>query len=173
MSPVLLQGSSQRTLPKENEPRQAFFFNGSHPTLGVSVQVWTPGRQHNRSAPIGFDQLPERGAEFCIAILQQIVVFGQKSPLFQGDRPGLLFHPLLVRMPRDSRYTDPARLQVDEEQHVVGDWALPGQDFRREEVRRRHNIQVGANEIFPTDAVLPQGCGSSSMAPQNVAHGLV
>src|SRR5580704_9856516 len=48
MSPVLLQGSSQRTLPKENEPRQAFFFNRSHPTLGVSVQVWTPGRQHNQ-----------------------------------------------------------------------------------------------------------------------------
>src|SRR5580692_2878492 len=50
MSPVLLQGWSQRTLPKENEPRQAFFFNGSHPTLGVSVQVWTPGRQHHRLA---------------------------------------------------------------------------------------------------------------------------
>ena len=79
MSAVLLQGSSQRTLPKENEPRQAFFFNGSHPTLGVSVQVWTPGRQHNRLAPIGFDQLPERGAEFRIAILQQILVSGQKS----------------------------------------------------------------------------------------------
>jgi hypothetical protein len=56
---------------------------------------------------------------------------------------------------------------------VVGDRALPGQDFRREEVRRRHNIQVGANEIFPTDGVLPLGCGSSAMAPQNVAHGLV
>src|SRR5580704_19276012 len=96
MSAVLLQGSSQRTLPKENEPRQAFFFNGSHPTLGVSVQVWTPGRQYNRLAPIGFDQLPERGAEFRIAILQPILVFGQKSPLLQADRPGLLFHPLLV-----------------------------------------------------------------------------
>src|SRR5580693_2857290 len=135
MSAVLLQGSSQRTLPKENEPRQAFFFNGSHPTLGVSVQVWTPGRQHNRLAPIGFDQPPERGAEFRIAILQPILVFGQKSPLLQADRPGLLFYPLLVRMPRHSRYTDPAALHVDEEPHVVGDRALPGQDFRREEVR--------------------------------------
>src|ERR1022692_4895957 len=109
MNLVLLQGSSQRTLPKENEPRQAFFFNGSHPTLGVSVQVWTPGRQHNRLAPIGFDQLPERGAEFRIAILQQILVLGQKPPPLQGAPPGLLSHPLLARIPRDSRYTDPAR----------------------------------------------------------------
>src|ERR1700732_4851677 len=161
MSAVLLQGSAQRTLPKENEPRQAFFFNRSHPTLGVSVQVWTPGRQHNRLAPVGFDQLPERGAEFRIAILQQILVFGQKSPLLQGDRPGLLFHPLLVRMPSDSRYTDPARLQVDEENPTGwGGGPFRGRDSRRKEVRRRHNIQVGANEVFPTDAVLPLGAAA-------------
>ena len=37
MSAVLLQGSSQRALPEENEPRQAFFLNGSHPTLGALI----------------------------------------------------------------------------------------------------------------------------------------
>jgi hypothetical protein len=39
MRAVLLQGSSQRTLPKENEPRPAFFFNRSYPTLGLRSQV--------------------------------------------------------------------------------------------------------------------------------------
>ena len=109
--------SAKIALSRRMEPLQTEADRNSgfkHYTLGTFMRLTLP-------------EIPSsllRGAEFCMAILQQILVFGQKSPLFQGDRPGLLFHPLLVRMPRDSRYADPARLQVDEEQHVVGDRAL-------------------------------------------------
>jgi len=49
---------------------------------------------------------------------------------------------------------------VDEEQHVVGDRALPGQDFRREEVHRRHNIQVVRMKSFQPTVFFRWGAGA-------------
>src|ERR1022692_4224169 len=43
MSHVLLQGSAQRSLPEQNELRQAFLFHRSHPAFRIGVQIRTPG----------------------------------------------------------------------------------------------------------------------------------
>src|ERR1035438_2976965 len=40
---VLLQGSAQRSLPEQDEFRQAFLFHRSHPAFRIGVQIRTPG----------------------------------------------------------------------------------------------------------------------------------
>src|ERR1039457_1187840 len=43
MGYVLLQGSAQRSLPEQDEFRQAFLFHRSHPAFRIGVQIRTPG----------------------------------------------------------------------------------------------------------------------------------
>src|ERR1017187_6955503 len=43
MGHVLLQGSAQRSLPEQDELRQAFLFHRSHPAFRIGVQIRTPG----------------------------------------------------------------------------------------------------------------------------------
>src|ERR1035438_5999977 len=42
MGHVLLQGSAQRSLPEQDEFRQAFLFYRSHPAFRIGVQIRTP-----------------------------------------------------------------------------------------------------------------------------------
>src|ERR1035437_3265328 len=43
MDHILLQGSAQRSLPEQDELRQAFLFHRSHPAFRIGVQIRTPG----------------------------------------------------------------------------------------------------------------------------------
>src|ERR1019366_2258390 len=43
MGHILLQGSAQRSLPEQDEFRQAFLFHRSHPAFRIGVQIRTPG----------------------------------------------------------------------------------------------------------------------------------
>src|ERR1019366_2897315 len=43
MGHILLQGSAQRPLPKQDELRQAFLFYRSHPAFRIGVQIRAPG----------------------------------------------------------------------------------------------------------------------------------
>src|ERR1019366_5525776 len=43
MGHVLLQGSAQRSLPEQDQLRQAFLFHRSHPAFRIGVQIRTPG----------------------------------------------------------------------------------------------------------------------------------
>src|ERR1035441_9243992 len=43
MGHVLVQGSAQRSLPEQDEFRQAFLFHRSHPAFRIGVQIRTPG----------------------------------------------------------------------------------------------------------------------------------
>src|ERR1035437_3236233 len=43
MGHILLQGSAQRSLPEQDELRQAFLFHRSHPAFRKGVQIRTPG----------------------------------------------------------------------------------------------------------------------------------
>src|ERR1039458_4330715 len=43
MGHVLLQGSAQRSLPEQDQLRQAFLFHRSHPAFCTGVQIRTPG----------------------------------------------------------------------------------------------------------------------------------
>src|ERR1035438_6667459 len=101
--------------------------------------------------------------------MQQISAVGQKSPLLYGHVAPHLFHPLLVRMGRDSVQTNPPTLQLDKEQHVVGNQALERKHFHREKIRSHQNIHMSADEIFPTGRVFSFGGRRDSVATQDVA----
>src|ERR1017187_9152362 len=60
MGHVLLQGSAQRPLPKQDELRQAFLFHRSHPAFRIGVQIQTPGWYGHGFHPPSLDQLTER-----------------------------------------------------------------------------------------------------------------
>src|SRR5664280_1984319 len=93
--------------------------------------------------------------------MQQISAVGQKSPLLHGHVAPHLFHPLLVRMGRDSGQTNPSTLQLDKEQHVVGNQALERKHFHRKEIRSHQNIHMSADEIFPAGRMLSFGAGGT------------
>jgi len=66
----------------------------------------------------------------------------QASPLLHSHVSRLLLHPLLIRVRRESSQAYPASLQVDEEQHIVGQQSLERQDFRRKEVHSHQDVPV-------------------------------
>ncbi len=103
------------------------------------------------------DQLTEREAELLCPIMQQISAVGQKSPLLHRHVAPHLFHPLLVRMGCDSGQTNPPSLQLDKEQHVIGNQAFERKHFHREEIRSHQNIHMSADEILPAGRVFSFG----------------
>ena len=131
MHHILLQRSPQRTLPKQNQPRQAFLFDRSHPALRKRIQVRAPRWQANRFDTSRFDQFTKRGTELRIPVMQQVAAASQKSPLLHGCISCLLFHPLLARVGRHSCQAHPPTLQVNEKQDIVSNQPLRTAGCRR------------------------------------------
>ena len=120
MHDILLQRSPQRRLPKQNQFRQAFLFDRSHPPFRMRVQIRTPRWQAKRLHASRFDHFTKRSAELRIAVMQRIAAASQSSPLLHGHVSCRLLHPFLIRVRRESCQAHPATLQVDEEQHIGG-----------------------------------------------------
>src|ERR1700730_11013160 len=103
----------------------------------------------------------------CVASLIQI------SPAFVGCVARHLLHPGLVRGPRHPGEADAPTLQVNEEQHVVGNQTAPGEDLDSEEVDTGQNCHVGSNELLPGRVLAAFRRWRDAMALQNVADGLI
>jgi hypothetical protein len=124
--------------PRGNGPRIAAGLGAAvspRTRSGIPVSPISPSVPHRRSNsdsglvghgfhPSSLDQLTEREAELAVPIMQQISAVGQKSPLLHRHVAPHLLHPRLVRMGRDSSQTNPPTLQLDKEQHVVGNQAF-------------------------------------------------
>ena len=80
MYEILLQCSPQRRFSKQDQPRQTFFFDRSHPAFRIRVQIrarcWQSKRIHT-SRP---DQFSKRFAELRVTAMQQIAAASQASP---------------------------------------------------------------------------------------------
>src|SRR5215469_18696751 len=95
--------------------------------------------------------------------MQQIAAASQASPLLHGHVSCLLLHPPLIRVRRESCQVHPASLQVDEEQHVVGQQpralsvrtsavkkSIPTETSRCERIKSFHEtvcLRFGAGEM--------------------------
>jgi hypothetical protein len=66
--------------------------------------------------------------------MQNVPAAIQVTPTLLGRTTGDLLHPLLIRVPRDPRHVDPAALQVNKEQYIVGHPAPPREQLHGEEV---------------------------------------
>src|SRR5215472_9501903 len=81
--------------------------------------------------------------------MKNIATVSKGAPSLHGRVPGHLLHPLLVRMIGDPGDVNPAALEMDEEEHIVGHQSSPREDLHREEVRARQQREVSSNEFCP------------------------
>jgi hypothetical protein len=72
----------------------------------------------------------------------------QKTRIFHRHIARHLFHPLLIRMTRDSGQAYPPALQMNKKQYVVRNQPSERKHFHREEVGRHQYRHVRAFEIF-------------------------
>ena len=61
-------GSTQGALTEEDDPGQRFFFDASHESLQMSVQIWTLWRQSHRVHTLVLKDVSERRTEFVVSI---------------------------------------------------------------------------------------------------------
>jgi hypothetical protein len=95
------------------------------------------------------DNRPEGGGVFRIAIMQKIATVSKGAASFHGRVPGHLLHPLLVWVIGDPGNVNPAALEMDEEENVIGHQAPPREDLHREEVRACQQREVSSKEFCP------------------------
>jgi hypothetical protein len=105
-----------------------------------------------------FDNRPEGSGVFRIAIMQKIATVSKGAPSLHGRVPGHLLHPLVVRRGN----VNPAALEMDEEEHIVGHRASPREDLHHEEVRARQQREVSSNEFR-------RGCGPLALRRRRYA----
>ena len=68
---------------------------------------------------------------------------------------------------------DAARIQMNEEEDVVGGETSPSEHFHGEEVGACQDGHVGSDEIFPCGVLAALGCRLNSLSAQDVSHRLV
>src|SRR5664279_1239084 len=73
----------------------------------------------------------------------------------------------------DPSQTNSPTLQLDKEQHVVGNQAFERKHFHREEVGRYQYRHVSTDKVFPTRRLLPLGRRWNIMAAENIAYRLI
>jgi hypothetical protein len=67
-----------------------------------------------------FDNRPEGSRVFRIAVMQKIATVSKGAASFHGRVPGQLLHPLLVWVIGDPGNVNPAALEMDEVENVIG-----------------------------------------------------
>src|SRR5687767_2017584 len=94
--------------------------------------------------------------------MEQILAVFEETPGFQGHVLGDLIHPRFIRMRRHPGQADLATLQMNEEQDIVSARPLESDDFYGEEIGSSQNIQMSANEVFPTGVCFRLSAGGLS-----------
>ena len=105
--------------------------------------------------------------------MKQIPAIGQKPPLLHRYVPADLFQPLFIGMRSHSGQANLATPQMNEEEDIVGDQSLEGDNFDGEEIGPGQNIQMSTDEVFPIRRVLSLGSGRDVVTTEDIANGLV
>src|ERR1022692_2461458 len=66
-----------------------------------------------------------------------------------------------------------ARAQMDDEQRVIGDQAVPRQYLRRKEVSREQGFPMGLQKLVPTGGLAAKWSGIQSIAMTDVVDGRI
>src|SRR6516162_4990633 len=92
----------QRTLPEQDQSRQALLFNRTYPALRVGVQIRAPRRQGQAFHASRRQRLSELAAEFPITIVQNIPTPVQIAGACHSRVPCDLLHPAPLRVPSNA-----------------------------------------------------------------------
>src|SRR6266478_7727759 len=149
MGCIRCQRVLQSLFPKEDQPREALLFDGSHPALYIGVQIRRPYRQRHPRHPSGVDNVLKGWAVFPVSVMNEVLPGSQEAPPLHRDVARHLHHPLLVGMRCHTGHMDPPTAQVDKKQHVVCHEPTQGPDLGGEEVGRDQHVHVRADKLLP------------------------
>ena len=164
---------SQHVLTEEDHSGEALGFQGSEESFQMCVQVRRTRWQAQTFHAFAFERAAKRFAELRIAIHDQ-VAFTVKKTIFRiGQVSGNDFHPGLIWIRCASGQVNAARLQLHDEQQVIGDQPASGPDFDGGKVDRRQYVPVRFEERGPGGLALSVRSWLDTVRFENIAHGRV
>jgi hypothetical protein len=113
MFQIIRHHALQRSLPEQDQVRQAFLFDGTYPTQALHA---TRGQG-----------LPKLAAELLVAVVQQVAATVQISVVLHAGVVRYWLHPACLRVARDAAQIYPTGAYCDEEQDVIRHQPSPGQ----------------------------------------------
>jgi hypothetical protein len=146
---ILRQRMAERRFPKEDQPRETFLLDRSHPAFRVGVQIGRPRRQWHTCHPGCVDDLVKGRAVFPVPVMDQVLPGRQEASFLHRDMAGALHHPLGIGMGCHARDMDSPAAQMHETQDVMRHEPTQRPDLSGEEVCRDHRIQMRADTLLP------------------------
>ena len=116
-------------------------------------------------------RLAEGDREEGIPIVDQVAFARQEAIAGIRHVATHLAHPGGVRLRRDVGDLDPARRQLDDEEHSKPREAATGPDVDGEEVRRGEDVPVGFQELRPGGLLHPVWRGLQAVSTEDVGDG--
>ncbi len=121
-------------LAKEHEVVETLVFDGLHKTLGVRIQVRTPGRELDRLYAARAQQFSKRVGEERIAVMNEVRGVEKKSIDGVGQISTNLPHPLAMGIDTDAADVHRPSSLLNNEEDKVAHRAEEPQCFDREEI---------------------------------------
>jgi hypothetical protein len=137
----LADNPSERPFTDENQALQTRFFDAPYETLRVRVEIWRTGRQLDNFNTRAGQCFAERDREEGIPIVDRETLACQEAIADICDVATHLAHPSGVGFRRDARDLDPARRQLDDEEHGKSRQATTRPDVDGKEVRGARTSQ--------------------------------
>src|SRR4029434_9524942 len=105
------------------------------------------GWQDHTCDPSIINDLLKCSTEHGVAVMDEVLAVGQKSPLLHGHVAGHLDHPCPVGMWGDPSHMHLPAAQMDEKQDVIRHESAQRPDLRGEKVGRHEDIHVRTDEL--------------------------
>jgi hypothetical protein len=81
MGGIFVEHFPEGVFPKQDEFGQGFFLDGSHPALGMGIQIRTTWGKVDEGAPSRLYGLLKGGAELGIAVIEHMLPGSQEASL--------------------------------------------------------------------------------------------
>ncbi len=105
--------------------------------------------------------------------MKQIAASGQKANFDHTDIPGHLFHPVFIRVGRDTGDMNLPDSDVNEKKNITGDQTSFCDRFGCKEITGSQNIFMGFDKIMPGDILPSFGSRRDSIFSQDIADRLI
>jgi len=134
---------------ENDEMVEALGLDAQDEALGVGVKIGSRWADFDHFDAFGFEDSVESGGERGIAIVNQMRRLGGVTFGLEQEVAGFLRDPGAVGMRSHAGDNDPARADMDEEEHVVIHQAAKGPDFLGEEVASPQGGNMLLDELLP------------------------
>ena len=146
VAPELPQRPAQVTLIEDDDAIQALLSDSADPPFCVSIQIGRPHRQLDRLGAADAEQFIPLSCELAVPVVQQMT---GEFLVQNAEIAELLSNPDTIGVLGDVPEHDPARSDLDEEQHLVCAQRSAGNG---EEVACPDEAPLVSEEVVPVQA---------------------